>query len=124
MAATESKYCEFFIYQKYGFNVERVTFNQSISEEIDGKLSWFWQSYVGRNFVKGTFVLGEREEMREKTSDVDFSFRTTLITKPISIKLKQKQLSKEENPIQIKKAATAVYLSGIYKTQLKSVPKC
>ena len=59
-----------------------------------------------------------------KKHDVDFSFGTTLITKPISIKLKQKQLSKEENPIQIKKAATAVYLSGIYKTQLKSVPKC
>ena len=72
--------------------MERVTFNQSIWEEIVGKLSWFWENYVGPNFAKGTFVLGEREEMGEKThnvtSDVDFSFSTTLNTKPISIKLK------------------------------------
>ena len=92
MAATESKYCDFFAYTKYGFYVERVTFNQSIWEEIVGKLSWFWENYVGPNFAKGTFVLGEREEMGEKThnvtSDVDFSFSITLNTKPISIKLK------------------------------------
>ena len=69
-------------------------------------MSWFWQNYVGPNIAKGTFVLGDQEEMDEKThnvtSDVDFSFSTTVNTKPISIKLKQKQLSKEENTIQIK----------------------
>ena len=83
---------DFLVYTKYGFYVERVTFNQSIWEEIVGKLSWFWENYVGPNFAKGTFVLGEREEMDEKTrnvtSAVDFSFSTTLNTKPISIKLK------------------------------------
>ena len=106
MAATESKYCDFFVYTKYGFYVDRITFNQTIWEEIVGKMSWFWQNYVGPNIAKGTFVLGDQEEMDEKThnvtSDVDFSFSTTVNTKPISIKLKQKQLSKEENTIQIK----------------------
>ena len=87
IAANESKYCDFFVYTKYGFYVERVTFNQSIWEEIVGKLSWFWENYVGPNFAKSTFVLGEREEMGEKThsvtSDVGFSFSSTLNTKPI-----------------------------------------
>ena len=110
--------------------MERVTFNQSIWEEIVGKLSWVWQIYVDTNFAKGTFVLGEREEMGEKTynvtSEVDFSFSTTLNTKPISIKLKQKRMSKEENTIQIKqkKPVMAVHLSGICRTQLESAPKC
>ena len=60
------------------------------------------------------------------TSDVDFSFSTIVNTKPISIKPKQKRLSKEENTIQIKqkKVVMAVYLWGICKTQLESVPKC
>ena len=121
MAATESKYCDLFVYTKYGFCVERVTFNQTIWDEIVRKLSWFWQNYVGPNIAKGTFVLGEGEEMGEKThnvtSDVDFSFSTTVNTKPISIKLKQKRLSKEENTIQIKqkKAVMAVYLVGSAK---------
>ena len=97
---TESKYCDFFVYTKYGFYVERVTFNQTISDEIAGKLSWFWENYVSPNIAKVTFVLGEREEIDKKTfnvtSDVDFSFSTTVNTKPISIKLKQKRLPKEE----------------------------
>ena len=51
-------------------------------------------------------MLGEREEMGEKTHnvicDVDFPFSTTINTKPISIKLKQKLLSKKENTIEKK----------------------
>ena len=86
--------------------MERVTFNQFIWDEIVGKLSWFWQNYLGSNIAKSVFVLGEREKMGEKThnvtSDVDFSFSITVNTKPISIKLKQKRLSKEENTVQIK----------------------
>ena len=78
------------------------------------KLCWpkYWQG----------FVLGERDV----TSDVDFSFSTTVNTKPISITLKQKRLSKEENTIQIKQkmAVMAVYLCGICKTQQASAPKC
>ena len=92
-------------------------------------MSWFWQNYVGPNIAKGTFVLDELEAMGEKThnvtSDVDFFFSAT-VNKPISIKLKQKRLPKEENTIQIKqkKAVMAVYLCRICKTQLESVPKC
>ena len=86
--------------------MEKVIFNHTIWDEIVGKLSWFWQNYVGPNIAKGAFVLGEQEEMGEKThnctSDVDFSFSTTVNTKPLSIKLKQKRLSKEEYTIQIK----------------------
>ena len=93
MAATESKYCDFFVNTKYGFYVERLIFNQTIWDEILGKLSWFWQNYLGPNIAKGAFVLGEPKEMGEKThtvtSNVDFSFSTTVNTKPISIKLKQ-----------------------------------
>ena len=40
MAATKSKYCDFFVYIKYGFHAERVAFNQTIWDEIVGKLSW------------------------------------------------------------------------------------
>ena len=84
--------------------------------QIVGKLSWFWQNYVGSNITKGTFVLGEREEMGEKTHnvtcDVDFPFSTTINIKPISIKLKQKLLSKKENTIEKKQKKTvmAVFL--------------
>ena len=91
---------------------------------------WFWQIYVHPNIVKGTFVLEEQDGMGEKThnvtSDVEFSVSTTVNTKPISFKLKQKRLLKEENNIQIKqkKAVMAVYLCGICKTQLELVPKC
>ena len=89
MAATELKYCDFFLYTKYGFYVERGIFNQSIWEEIVGKLSWFWRNYVGPNFAKASFALGEWEEMGEKThnaaSNADFSFSTTLNTKTINI---------------------------------------
>ena len=129
-AVTESKSCNFFVYTNYGFYVERVTFNQTIWNDTVEKLSWFWQNYVAPNIAKGTFVLGEREEMGKRTHnvtyDVDFSFSFTVNTKPISIKLKHKRLSKEENNIQIKqkKAVMAAYLCGICKTQLESVQKC
>ena len=50
-----------------------------------------WEN--GKKWVKKTHNV---------TSDVDFSFSSTLNTKPISIKLKQKRLSKEENTVKIK----------------------
>ena len=69
-------------------------------------MSWFWQNYIGPNVAKGVAVLGELEKMSEKThnvtSDVDFSFSSTVKTKPLSIKLKQERLPKEENTIHIK----------------------
>ena len=119
MAATESKYWYFFVYIKYLFYVERVIFNLIIWDESVGKLSWFWQNYIGPNVAKGVAVLGELEKMSEKThnvtSDVDFSFSSTVKTKPLSIKLKQERMPKEENTIHIKEKKTvmAVYLCGI-----------
>ena len=66
------------------------------------------------------------EKIHNVTSNVDCSFSPTPNTKPISIKLEQKRLHKEENSIQIKqkKAVMAVDLCGICKTQLESVTKC
>ena len=106
MAVTESKYCDFFI-RKIWILCGWAIFNQTIWDKTVGNLSWYLQNYVGQNVAKGALVLGELGQMGEKThnvtSDVDYSFSTTVNNKPLWIKLKQKRFPKEENTIYIKK---------------------
>lgn len=86
MAVTESKYCDFFI-SKISILCGRAIFNQTIWDKTVGNLSWYWQNYVGQNVAKGALVLGELGQMGEKThnvtSDVDYSFSTTVNNKPL-----------------------------------------
>ena len=98
MTATESN---FLVYTNCGLYMERLIFHQDIWIDNVKKLYWFWWSYVGPNITKSVFVLTEEEEVGEKThnvtTDANCFFGSTLNTKPLSIKLKQKRLPKEKN---------------------------
>lgn len=46
MALTNSSYCDFFVYTKYGYHLERIKLNQNFWMRIVENLKWFWFNCV------------------------------------------------------------------------------
>ena len=128
MAATNSSYCNFFVYTKYGFYAERINFVKTIWDEMVEKLSWFWFNYVGPNLVRGVVELTEQGNNNNiiAKSDIDFSFSTVTKTDNTKKNPAHKQSSEtnyDNKKKREKNSHAAVYLCGICKIQLVTKPK-
>ena len=42
MGVTGRSYCDFFVYTKVGYHLERIQFNEKLWEEMKEKFYWFW----------------------------------------------------------------------------------
>ena len=100
MAISEANYCDFFIFTKHGYHLERICFNANIWKSILNNLTWFWLKYIAPRLIKKDYY--EQEVCTSLTGIKITDYSTHIEKSSTYIKSKQKQVNAKTSSIDIK----------------------
>ena len=142
MAVTNTKYCDFFVYTKFGFHLERIEFKVALWNDILEKLQWFWLKFIApelihaekinvNNCVNDEVHFAVSQLHLQEKQDHEIEKFENVVTQPKDIKLsetiKKRAATTPSNKKPIKRKRKAlksnpVYLCGVCGVELDVNP--
>lgn len=136
MAVTNTLYCDFFVYTKFGYHLERIMFSRGKWEEMFGKLSSFWLKYLAPLLVQKKYSFPtlqtptkhmdeDLDSLLNDIKDIHFNVDNLPTSSQFKVASSTLQKANKENNAKsdMKKRKMEEYLCGFCNKELSNNPK-